>query len=102
MVACPDARSPATFCKNLVLISIDTLRADHLGCYGYPRPTSPALDALAAQGVLAEVPKGAPGLRTGGATGSFDATRAPMKGQVVQGYMFNGGDPGDQSNWEKQ
>lgn len=58
--------------------------------------------ALAAQGVLAEVPKGAPGLRTGGATGSFDATRAPMKGQVVQGYMFNGGDPGDQSNWEKQ
>ena len=30
---------------------IDTLRADHLGCYGYPRATSPALDALAARGV---------------------------------------------------
>jgi arylsulfatase A-like enzyme len=32
---------------NLVLISIDTLRADHLGCYGYARATSPVLDALA-------------------------------------------------------
>ena len=37
--------------RNVVLISIDTLRADHLGCYGHDRPTSPALDALAAQGV---------------------------------------------------
>lgn len=36
---------------NVVLVSIDTLRADHLGCYGYPRPTSPALDALAGGGV---------------------------------------------------
>jgi arylsulfatase len=37
-----------------VLVSIDTLRADMLGCYGYARPTSPALDALAARGVLFE------------------------------------------------
>ena len=40
---------------NLVLISLDTLRADHLGSYGYPRPTSPTLDArVAAQGTLFE------------------------------------------------
>jgi arylsulfatase A-like enzyme len=32
---------------NVILISIDTLRADHLGCYGYARPTSPALDRFA-------------------------------------------------------
>lgn len=31
---------------NVVLITIDTLRADHLGCYGYRRKTSPAIDEL--------------------------------------------------------
>ncbi len=36
---------------NVVLVSIDTLRADHLGCYGYDRPTSPAIDEFAAGGV---------------------------------------------------
>lgn len=39
---------------NLLLISIDTLRADHLGCYGYERPTSPAIDRFAAQSTLFE------------------------------------------------
>ena len=28
--------------RNIILISIDSLRADHLQCYGYDRPTSPA------------------------------------------------------------
>lgn len=37
---------------NLLLIGVDTLRADHLGCYGHPRPTSPGLDRLAAGGTL--------------------------------------------------
>lgn len=32
---------------NVVLISVDTLRADHLGMYGHPHPTSPHLDAVA-------------------------------------------------------
>jgi arylsulfatase A-like enzyme len=39
---------------NVVLISIDTLRADHLSCYGYGRNTSPAIDELAKGGVLFE------------------------------------------------
>lgn len=37
---------------NIVLILIDTLRADHLGCYGYHRDTSPTIDSLAAEGTL--------------------------------------------------
>ncbi len=39
---------------NVLLISIDTLRADRLSCYGYDRPTSPTIDRIAAQGVLFE------------------------------------------------
>lgn len=45
----PDEKLP-----NVLVISIDTLRADHLSCYGYERPTSPHLDALVAKGVLFE------------------------------------------------
>ena len=39
---------------NLLLISIDTCRADHLACYGYDRDTSPHLDQLAREGILFE------------------------------------------------
>ena len=39
---------------NVILIAVDTLRADHLGCYGYRYDTSPALDALAAEGAVFE------------------------------------------------
>lgn len=36
---------------NVLLVTLDTTRADHLGCYGYPLPTSPNLDRLAADGI---------------------------------------------------
>ncbi len=39
---------------NILLIGVDSLRADHLGCYGYPRTTSPHIDRLAAEGTLFE------------------------------------------------
>jgi arylsulfatase A-like enzyme len=50
---------------DVVLVSIDTLRADALGCYGNPAAPSPGLDALAAEGlrfaeVLAQAPSTAP------------------------------------------
>jgi arylsulfatase A-like enzyme len=39
---------------NVILISIDTLRADHLGAYAYPKPTTPEIDRLAREGLLFE------------------------------------------------
>jgi arylsulfatase A-like enzyme len=39
---------------NIVLIALDTQRADHLGCYGYEKNTSPFLDSVAARGVVFE------------------------------------------------
>jgi arylsulfatase A-like enzyme len=37
---------------NVLLISVDTLRRDHVGCYGYARDTTPHLDALAETGAV--------------------------------------------------
>lgn len=37
---------------NVVLISIDSLRADHVGAYGYGKPTTPAIDRLAREGAV--------------------------------------------------
>lgn len=39
---CSEPRPPG----DVVLVTVDTLRADHLGIYGYPRPTSPRIDAF--------------------------------------------------------
>ena len=39
---------------NVLVVVIDTLRADYLKCYGYPRDTSPNIDALASEGTLFE------------------------------------------------
>jgi arylsulfatase A-like enzyme len=39
---------------DVVLVTLDTLRADHVGCYGYPRDTTPFLDRMAREGVRFE------------------------------------------------
>jgi len=52
-LACADDREPKRPSRpNVLLISIDTLRADHLGVYGYERPTSPRIDALAEESIV--------------------------------------------------
>jgi len=45
-------KPPAPEHANLVLLTVDTLRADRLGCYGYGRDTSPELDRLATEGTV--------------------------------------------------
>lgn len=73
---------------NVVLLSVDTLRADHLGCYGYKKPTSPNLDAFAEGALLfedavCEVPLTAPSF------GSMLTSRPPrMNGTTRNGLRL--------------
>lgn len=58
-ISCRQETEPGTAAArdthpNILLISVDTLRPDHLGCYGYKRQTSPGIDRLAAEGALFE------------------------------------------------
>jgi arylsulfatase A-like enzyme len=46
--------APRSHAQRVILITCDTLRADRLGVYGYPRPTSPELDAFARECVVFE------------------------------------------------
>lgn len=56
LIACPSEplplEQPSESEHNIVLITIDTLRADRLGAYGDPLANTPNIDALAAEGVL--------------------------------------------------
>jgi arylsulfatase A-like enzyme len=83
------ARAPQR--PNVVWISLDTLRADHLGAYGYARPTSPNLDAFAARGLrfewaISQAPWTRPSHRSM-LTGVYPASRggldSPMIGEVL-------------------
>jgi choline-sulfatase len=51
-VSPPSVPPPAAAPPDIVLVIVDTLRADHLGFMGHSRPTSPHLDALAAESVV--------------------------------------------------
>lgn len=55
LIAIAVACAPASPPPNVLLISVDTLRADHSSAYGYHRDTTPALDALANSGTRFEV-----------------------------------------------
>ena len=48
------ANPPAKRARNVILITLDTVRADHLGCYGNKRIQTPTLDALGHDGVVFE------------------------------------------------
>jgi arylsulfatase A-like enzyme len=57
IAGCGTDAAPApstTRAPDIVLVVVDTLRADRLSCYGYPRPTSPFIDQLAREGALFE------------------------------------------------
>jgi arylsulfatase A-like enzyme len=85
---------------RILYVDCDTLRPDHLGCYGYHRPTSPTVDALAAESTVfdrvhaSDVPclpsrsalfSGQMGIRTGvvGHAGKYARGRYPGDGHVT-------------------
>ena len=89
---------------NVLLISLDTLRADSLGCYGYERPTSPEIDRLATRSTLfrhavSQAPWTRPShmaLFTGVFPSSHSRSDAPLLSQTLwrSGYRtgaFTGG-----------
>ncbi|MGB6853761.1 MAG: sulfatase-like hydrolase/transferase, partial [Thermoanaerobaculia bacterium] len=49
-----EPENPYPVGSNILLLTVDTLRADHLSSYGYPRRTSPVLDRLGSEGVRFE------------------------------------------------
>lgn len=72
---------------NIIFITIDTLRADHLGCYGYKRNTSPNIDKFAQQNMLFQnfftvVPKTGPSM-----TSFFTGLYMQNHGVVDNNYL---------------
>jgi arylsulfatase A-like enzyme len=67
---------------HLVVVVVDTLRADHLGAYGYPRPTSPHFDQLAEGGTVFENAR-APSSWTKPSVGSLFTSRWPSEHGAV-------------------
>jgi arylsulfatase A-like enzyme len=71
---------------NLILIVIDTLRPDHLPCYGYPENTAPFLTRLAARGVVCERVHSTSSW-TAPATASLLTSLHPVQHGVLKGFL---------------
>ncbi len=81
-------RPPPEARPNVLLITIDTLRADHVSAYGCARRTTPHLDALAAQGALFEVAY-APAATTGPSHATLFTSLYPARhGVLTNGVPF--------------
>jgi choline-sulfatase len=74
---------------DILLVVIDTLRADHVGSYGYSRPTTPNLDRLATEGALFEVAYSPMGTTTPAHAALFTA-REPLSLGVVRNGLILG------------
>ncbi|MFN7955559.1 MAG: sulfatase [bacterium] len=86
----PAAPAPLAATKarpNVLLLVLDTLRADHLGVYGYPKPISPNLDALARKGILYERAHSA-GVWTLTGHASLFTGRVPSRSGVNEEDLF--------------
>ena len=85
---------PESAPRRVIVIAVDTLRPDHLGSYGYPRATSPELDALAEQSVVfdhawAPAPRTRPSFRSAfTGRGALEAVGAANTAEAFQAAGF--------------
>ncbi|MGE3267629.1 MAG: sulfatase-like hydrolase/transferase [Chloroflexota bacterium] len=77
---------------NVLLITVDSLRADHLGAYGYSRARTPTLDRLAAEGVLIRQAYTSRNGTTPAHAGIFTGAYPARHG--IRSHMFDLLDPG--------
>ena len=78
---------------NVLLITVDTFRPDHLGAYGYARETSPALDRFAAEGVLFRNAISSSSWTSPGLLSTLTGLWAPTYGVDVRGKRIPSGTP---------
>ena len=74
--------------RNVLLIAVDTLRQDHLGCYGYGRGNSKTIDELAARGVMFTQARSAVPLTLPSFTSIFTSTY-PIYHKVRQNETYS-------------
>jgi arylsulfatase A-like enzyme len=86
LYGCQAPEVPEDKC-NVVLITIDTLRADHLSCYGYDRESSPRIDAIARQAILFKHVV-APSSWTAPSMVSLFTSTYPINHGVIHGLEF--------------
>ncbi len=82
------ARRPAPADLNVVVITLDTLRADRLGCYGFRGVATPNIDGLAAEGVLFEQATSTVPLTLPSHTSIFTGLIPPKHGVRDNGGFF--------------
>jgi len=71
---------------NVLLVSIDTCRADHLSCYGYKRPTTPNIDAVAHDGAMFKMALTPVPLTTPAHSSMLTGTYPPTHGVHLNSY----------------
>jgi len=77
--------SPEPGAPNVLLVTLDTTRADHIGAYGYDRIQTPILDAMASDGVLFET-----AVAQASVTGPSHTTLLTGQGTWTHGSLLNG------------
>ena len=87
---------------NIILITVDTFRPDHIGYYGYPLETSPHLDAISQEGVFFKQAFSSSGWTSPGLISILTSLYAPTHGVDIRGRRLDPTTGADISSAEKK